>query len=388
MTRRTAIVHDWLTGMRGGEKVLELLCELLPGSDLYTMIHRPGKISPRIEAHRITASWLDRLPGSRRRYRYLLPLMPAAARAMKLRGYDLVVAVSTCVAHGVDVEPGARFICYCNTPMRYAWKTLDDYVPKTLRQRVEVLGLRALGPFLRSWDRRAAHRVGEYVANSLNVRERIRRCYGRDARVIHPPVDTDFYRPLKTPRGDYYLWAGALVPYKRIDLAIEGFRMLGRRLLVVGEGQNLRWAKAHAPANVEFLGRRSDEELRRLYASCRALVFPGVEDFGIVPVEAQACGRPVVARAAGGALETVVGLDSSASSREPTGLFFEEPTPEALANAVLRFERAASSFRPAALRENALRFSRERCRGALASLLFTGRERDMPCPKALPVRAA
>ena len=367
---RCAIVHDWLTGMRGGEKLLDVLCELLPGSDLYTMIHVPGQVTPQIENRRIVASWLNRLPGAARYYRYLLPLMPSAARRLKLRGYDLAVAINHCVAHGADVEAGTRFVSICLTPMRYAWGMLDSYFPRARRLDPRYWALRWLGRRLRAWDRRAAQRVTDFVAISRHVQERLRGAYGRDSTVIYPPVDTQYYQPLDRPPGNFYLWVGALAPYKRIDLALGAFAALDRKLLVIGQGQDERWARGNAPPNVTFLGRQPDEVLRAHYATCRALLFPGEEDFGIVPLEAQACGRPVIAYGSGGALETLVDARSPAAGQRPTGVLFDEPTADALRDAVRRFEQCESEFDPQAIRAHALRFSRERCKAALSRHLL------------------
>ncbi|KPL01484.1 MAG: hypothetical protein AMK75_04700, partial [Planctomycetes bacterium SM23_65] len=306
--------------MRGGEKVLGLLCELLPASDLYTLIYLPGRLTPRIEQRRIVTSWLNRLPRLERYYRYLLPLMPSAAGGLKLSGYDLVVAVSHCVAHGVEVCGGTRLVCCCLTPMRYIWDAEGTYLAGRRRRDLRYRLLRRLGGAFRAWDRRAAGRVTEYLAVSHSVQERIKHCYGRDSRVIYPPVDTAFYHPVSSARGDYYLWVGALAPYKRIDLAIAAFsRLRDAELVVIGEGQDLAWARKAATPNVKFLGWASDEVLRRHYSSCRALISPGEEDFGIVQVEAQACGCPVIAYGQGGVRDTVVPLTDAADG--PTGVF-------------------------------------------------------------------
>ncbi len=315
-----------------------------------------------------------------RYYRWLLPLMPSAARSLRLRGYDLVVAVSHCVAHGVDVEGSTRLVVYCNTPMRYAWGKLEDYFHGRRRADPRYWAMRALSGRLKAWDRRAAQRVTEYLANSCNVRQRIRDCYGREATVVYPPVDTQYFRPLDGPAGAFYLWVGALAPYKRVDLAIEAFRGLAdRELVVIGEGQDLARAQKAAPPNVRLLGHQPDEVVRRHYGACRALVFPGEEDFGIVPVEAQACGRPVIAYGKGGALETVVSLDDAPAGAEPTGVLFQEPTADGLAGAVRRFERSEQVFRPEAIRAHALGFSRERCKAALGEYLSAGSREGAAC---------
>ena len=370
---RAALVHDWLTGYRGGEKVLEVFCELLPEADIYTLIHLPGTVIPAIEEHAITASWLNRLPGVGRYYRYLLPVMPAVARRMRVRGYDLVVAVSHCVAHGVDTAGCGRFITYCLTPMRYAWGATGAYFGRKHRLDARYWVLRLLRGYLRRWDRRAAARVGEIVADCRCIHERVRRHYGRESAIIYPPVDTEFYHPLNLPREDFYLWVGALAPYKRIDLVLDAFRGGERRVVVIGEGQDLKAARRAAPPNVSFLGRQPDAVLREHYARCRALLFPGEEDFGIVPLEAQACGCPVIAYGTGGALETVVDLASSQG--KPTGVYFHEATAASLAGAVQRFEYHEGTFDPAALRTHALGFSRERCTAALKAYLFGSDER-------------
>ena len=368
---RCALVHDWLTGMRGGEKVLEVLCELFPEADLYTMVHVPGSVTPVIENRRIFTSCLNRLPGVGGYYRNLLPLMPWAAGRMRLEGYDLVVAVSHCVAHGVRVAEGTRFVCYCLTPMRYAWDQFEAYRPRGWRAGLQYLLLRRLQPRLREWNRQAARRVTEYVSDCENVRERVRRCLDRESAVIYPPVDTDYFHPVEAAPGGFYLWAGALAPYKRMDLALEAFRALDRELVVIGDGQDLGWARRTAPPNVKFLGRQPDDVLRRHYSACRALIFPGEEDFGLVPLEAQACGRPVIAYGRGGALETVVDLAQAAPQAGATGILFREPTAAALVEAVRRFERSEAAFRAETLRANALRFSRERCKAALRDDLLS-----------------
>jgi glycosyltransferase involved in cell wall biosynthesis len=365
---KTALVHDWLTGMRGGEKVLELLCELMPESDLYTVLHVPGSVSEIIERRRVVSSWLSRLPGVARYYRYLLPLMPSAARSLRLDGYDLVVAVSHCVAHGVTVTGDARFVCYCLTPMRYIWKTLEAYFPGRRQSDARYWMLRKLSGMFRSWDRRSASRVTEYVSISHAIQDRVRECYERESPVIYPPVDTEFYHPVEAEPLDAYLWVGALAPYKRIDLVMEAFARLNARLVVIGEGQDLAWARRAAPPNVTFLGRQPDDVLRRHYSSCRALVFPGEEDFGIVPVEVQACGKPVIAYGRGGVIDTVV--DIAAGEGAPTGVLFMEQTASSLVDAVRRFEAAEGRFNRDAIRTNALRFSRERCRTALTEYLL------------------
>jgi glycosyltransferase involved in cell wall biosynthesis len=372
---RVALVHDWLTGMRGGERCLEVFCELFPGADLFTLLHVPGRVSAVIEQRRITTSFIQRLPAAARRYRHYLPLMPAAVGRFDFRGYDLVLSSSHCVAKGARPAPGCLHVCYCFTPMRYVWDRYRDYVADHAGFTARV-ALPALAPALRAWDRAASRRVHHYVAISEHVRTRVRRCYGREATVIHPPVDVERFEPAAGREEDFYLVVSALVPYKRIDLAIRAAGALGRRLLVVGTGPEEGRLRALAGPTVEFLGWRSDAEVARLYRACRAVLFPGCEDFGIVPLEAMAAGRPVIALAAGGALETIVPPGGEAP---PTGLFFEEPSAPALTEAIRRFEADEARFDPKALRARAELFDRERFRTAMRAYLEARLAEPRPC---------
>jgi glycosyltransferase involved in cell wall biosynthesis len=304
---RVAVVHDWLNGMRGGEKVLEAILELYPQAVIYTLFHEPGRVSQRILSHRIITSWLDRIPGVYRHYRNLLPLFPAAVESWDLSGYDLVISSSHAVAKGVRTGP-ATHVCYCHTPMRYVWDAEDDYAFNAAHR----LAMHAIRGRLRRWDCEKARQVDRFVANSRFVRDRIRKYYGRDAVVIQPPIDTNFFTPGTSPtssdvREDFYLVAGALVPYKRVDLVIDAFNQLGHRLVVAGSGPALKSLRQRARGNidnVEFRGFVTDDELRRLYRSAKGLVMAAREDFGMVAVEAQACGCPVIAFGAGGGSET------------------------------------------------------------------------------------
>jgi glycosyltransferase involved in cell wall biosynthesis len=351
---RVAIVHDWLTGMRGGEKVLSLLCRLMPQADVLALIHLPRSGDAAIESMPIRTSWLSDLPGVGRYYRYLLPLMPAAVERMSAADYDLIVSSSHCVAKGIGGRRARQLhVCYCHTPMRYVWSGAGDY-----RRRLGPAGLalRALAPLLRAWDRRTAGRVDLFLANSACVAERIRRAYGRAAVVLYPPIDVDFFTPADVPREDFYLVVSALAPYKRVDQAIAAFGRLGRPLKVIGTGQELRRLRRRRPPNVELLGWLSDDAVRDHYRRCRAVVFPALEDFGMVPLEAMACAAPVIAYGAGGARESV--LDAAAGRvAEPTGLLYAPQTPEALARAVQAFEQMADRFRPGRLRAWAEAFS-------------------------------
>src|SRR5262245_39977326 len=300
---KVALVHDWLTGMRGGERCLEVFCELFPDADLYTLLHVPGSVSPVIERRRIVTSFIQRLPGAAQGYRRYLPLFPLAVSRFDLRGYDLVLSSSHAVAKSAPVPAHTPHVCYCFTPMRYVWDLYDDYFVRFAGIPTRLL-MPPLAAALRRWDRRTASRVRHFVAISRFVADRIRRAYGRSADVIYPPVDVSRFR-IEETTGDYYLVVSALAPYKRVDLAVEAASRLGRRLVVVGTGPEERRLRPLAGPHVEFLGWRDDADVADLYARCRALIFPAIEDFGITPLEAMASGRPVIALGRGGALETV-----------------------------------------------------------------------------------
>ncbi len=350
---RVALVHDWLTGMRGGERCLEVFCELYPEAPLFTLLHVPGAVSAGIESHRIVTSFIQALPGAAARYRHYLPLFPAAISRLDLGGYDLVLSLSHCVAKGVRTPPGALHLSYCFTPMRYVWDLYDDYFGRDSGVLTRLL-MPGVAAALRRWDRRTAG-VHHFVAISDHIARRISRVYGREAEVIHPPVDVQRFR-ISDAIDDFYLVVSALAPYKRVDLAIEAARRLGRRLLVVGTGPEEKRLRGLARPGIEFLGWRPDGEVAGLYARCRALLFTAVEDFGIVPLEAAAAGRPTIALGRGGALETMIGLDRGEG--EPTAVFFEDPTVDSLVGGIRRFEAAETRFDPTALRARAERFDR------------------------------
>ncbi len=299
---RVALVHDWLTGMRGGEKVLETIAGLFPGAPIFTLLHLRGSVSPALEAHPIETSFLQRVPGIGRRYRSFLPLFPAAIEDLDLAGFDLVISSSHCVAKGVIPPPGAVHVCYCHTPMRYAWDQEHVYFP---RRRGLVARLRSLAlSRLRTWDAASAPRVDHFLANSSFVAERIRRYYGREAEVLAPPVDTSFFTPGEAERT-HCLAVAALAPYKRLEVAIEACRRLGLPLKIVGTGPDFARLARLADNGIELLGRVGPDRLRSLYRSAICLVQPGIEDFGIAPVEALACATPVVAFDRGGVLDQV-----------------------------------------------------------------------------------
>ncbi len=345
---RVAIVHEWLTSMRGGEKVVESLCGMFPHADLYTLLHVKGSVSPAIERMPIHTSFIQHLPFAKSRYRHYLPLFPRAIERLLPDGYDLVISSHHSVAKGVKTGNKTLHICYCHTPMRYIWGLFDDYFAPGRSGIITRTGARMFRRYLQRWDLQTAGHPHVYIANSENVRQRILSVYGRDAEVVYPPVDVDSFRCGSNER-DYFLVAGALVPYKRVDIAIQAFNQSGEKLIVAGSGPEQSRLENMAGGNIEFRGQVSDDALRELYAGCRALVFPGEEDFGIIPLEAMASGAPVIAYGKGGALETVV--------ENVTGIFFNEQTATALVAALGRFGKA--SFDPARLRQHASRFDKK-----------------------------
>lgn len=366
---RIALAHDWLCGFRGGEAVLERIASLFPwpASDartideilasadvrprLFTLFDDGRPLSRRIDSIPRRASILNRAPASWRRW--LLPLYPAGVRdlsgrlraAHDRRPFDALVSTSSGLVKGLRAPPGVPHICYCHSPARYLWSQTDQYTPATAAGRLRAAGFSAFGPFLRRWDRATAAHVDVFLANSCHTAALIRLAFGRPSRVIHPPCRTEFFTPSRIPREGFWLCVGALEPYKRIDLAIRAGEFAGRELVIVGEGSERAALGRLAGPRVRFLGRIPDEELRDWYRRAEVLLYPQVEDFGITAVEAQACGLGVIARRAGGALDTVV--------EGRTGAFFDEPTPEALAAAA----RTAPAFDAAECRRNALRFA-------------------------------
>jgi len=372
---RAVLVHDWLTGMRGGEKVLEALAELFPEAPILTLVHRRGSVSRALEAHPIQVPWLGRLPGAARHYRRFLPLYPAAMATLKVPPADLVLSSSHAAAKAVRKPPGAVHICYCYTPMRYLWDLYGDYFGPGRAGLATRAAMRLLRGPLRRWDVATAGGVDYWLAVSAHVGERIHRIYGRESTVLHPWVDLERFTPGPDSGGgggERYLVVSALVPYKRLELAIAAAARLGRGLDLVGSGPDearLRSAAAAAGGDVRFLGWLGDAELARAYRGARALLMPGEEDFGIAPLEAMASGRPVIAYARGGALETVL--------EGETGLLFAPQTAEALAAAMVESEQMQwSSGR---LRAQAERFSRARFLAAARELVtaqVTGKGAD------------
>ena len=353
---RIALVCDWLTGMRGGERCLEAICEIYPDADIFTLVHFPGSVSEAIESHNVHTSYIQRLPGNIETFRRYLPLFPHAIQQFDLSSYDCALSFSHCVAKGVKVPEGVPHICYCYTPMRYAWHMRQAYL-NTLRQPKRLLTECALN-HLKRWDRKTSLAVTHFIAISKNVQNHIKHAYNRDSVVIYPPVDIKRFCVSGQDEG-YYLIISALVPYKRIDLAVSAFDGLGQKLLIVGNGPEEKRLKKMASKNVSFVDFATDNEVAEYMKKCRALVFPGEEDFGIVPLEAQACGKPVIAFAKGGALETVTGLNRSQSKQlDATGVFFNQQTPEALKEAIFLFEKVKNKFDAGKCRANTLRFDR------------------------------
>lgn len=357
-SRRIAFSHDWLNGMRGGEKCLELLCRAYPDAPIYTLLYEKGKVSQTIAKHPIITSWIDKLPGVYRRYRNLLPLFPAAIESFGAPDCDVLISFNHCVSKGIKTKKKTKHICYCFTPMRYAWGFFDEYFGN--QAGPSQLLIKAFLSRLREWDLASSRRVDVFVAISEHIRKRIKKCYDRESEMIYPPANTLFYTPdYRVEREDYYLVVSALVPYKRVDLAVEACKKMKKKLVVIGTGPALSALQKKAGPDTAFLGWQSDDAIREHYRKAKALLFPGEEDFGIVPVEMQACGGRVIALERGGALETVI--------HGETGLFFKDPTPAALADAMSRFENR--TWDEESPRKNAARFSNERFIMEMKSLI-------------------
>ena len=362
---RCAIVHYWLLGMRGGEKVVEALCRLLPQPDIFTLFYDPDRVSPFIRSQNVTASFLNPF---RRHYRNFLPLMPMALEHLDLRGYDLVVSSESGPAKGVLTSANTRHVCYCHSPMRYLWDLYPDYLHEWTGSRLKRSLMAPLTNYLRLWDYASASRVDRFVANSRNVQNRIWKAWRQPSEVVYPPVAVaDFYN---APPGDYYLIVSELVAYKRIADAVRCFTGTGRKLKIVGDGPEYRQLKNMAGPNVEFCGRVPDFELPGLYARCRALVMPGEEDFGIVAVEALASGKAVIALGRGGVLESAPGFDPRAA------FFYAEPNQRGLQSAIEKFEREERDISPSAIRDYAALFSEKTFRREMSTILFDGKPQE------------
>jgi glycosyltransferase involved in cell wall biosynthesis len=367
---RIAIVHYWFVNRRGGERVVETMAKMFPQADLFSLVIDREKLHPTLRERSIKTSFLQKVPGGKRWHRHMLPFYPLALEQFDLSDYDLVLSSESGPAKGVLTNSRTCHVCYCHSPMRYLWDFYQSYKKgRSLGALSRPLFLLA-SHYLRVWDAASAQRVDHFVANSRTVAARIRKQYRRDAAVIHPPVDVSSGR-LASRIEDYYLFAGQLVDYKRADIAIEACNRLGRRLHVVGEGEQYRRLRRLAGPSITFCGPLSDQELHEQYAHCRALVFPGEEDFGIVPVEAMSFGRPVIAYGRGGATETVRGF----SPQDPTvaatssGMFFQEQTADSLIEAMLAFERIQSQFSPFWIKQSVERFDESHFTASLGEFL-------------------
>lgn len=356
---RVAIVHYWLNGYGGGERVLEALADIFPNADLYSPLASEERVPHKLRHMPLRTSFLSRIPGAKRWHRHFLPLYPYALEQFDLGGYDLVISSESGPAKGVITGPRTCHVCYCHTPMRYIWDMYHDY-RKTMNP-VSRAAFSLTAHYARIWDVSTAARVDYFVANSRYIASRIRKYYRRQSTVIHPPVDVS-RGFISSSIEDYYLVVSRLVPYKRVDLAIEACNRLGRRLRIVGTGPEYKRLKKIAGRTVEFVDRLDADSLRNAYARCRALLFPAEEDFGITPVEAQSFGRPVIAYGQGGALETVVGLpvEAGRDAEHSTGVFFDVQSPDWLVEAIGRFEGEESTFRPEIIRAHAEQFGADR----------------------------
>jgi glycosyltransferase involved in cell wall biosynthesis len=354
---RIAIVHYWFVNRRGGERVVETIAEMFPYADLFSLVVDPEKLSPSLRTRSVKTSFVQNIPGSKRWHRHLLPLYPLALEQFDLSEYDLVLSSESGPAKGVLTNSRACHVCYCHSPMRYLWDFYHSYRNRRNMGALARPVFSLAAHYLRLWDAASAQRVDHFVANSSNVAARIRKHYRRDATVIHPPVNVGAGY-VADQIDDYYLVVGQFVDYKRVDLAISACNRLGRRLRIVGEGEQYRRLRKLAGPSVVFCGPLSDAELREQYSHCRALLFPGEEDFGIVPVEAMSFGRPVIAFGRGGATETVAGClpDRTALAAKSTGIFFNEQTKDSLAHAILAFEKVESDFSPFLIRQSVERF--------------------------------
>jgi glycosyltransferase involved in cell wall biosynthesis len=350
---RVAIVHHWLVTQGGGERVLEALASMFPDADIFTLLTAPGLVPSSLRNRRITQSFLARIPWSDRLHRHLLPLYPLAVEQLDLRGYELVITSDAGPMKGVIVSPGAVHICYCHAPMRYLWNQYHEY--RNELSGIAKCAFTVSAHYVRAWDFAAAQRVTLFAANSHNVAGLIRQYYARPSVVLYPPVDTSLAH-LEAGPGDCYLAVGRLVAYKRMDLVIAACNRLRRRLRIIGVGPEERNLRALAGPSIEFLGQVSDERLWNEYACCRAFLFAAEEDFGMAPVEAQACGRPVVAYGKGGALESIATVHTAVSQGRATGILFQEQSVSALCAAILDFEKREEEFDPEFISNWAKRF--------------------------------
>lgn len=371
---RVWLVHDWLTGMRGGEKVLLELIRLFPSARVATLFYTPGSVHPEIERRISAVSWLQRLPNIEKHYRSLLPVMPLAIKSVRISPADLVISTSHCVAKNVRTQ--SPHLCHCFTPMRYIWDMQGAYLQS--RGAITRMAIRTLTPWLQRSDRTGHPSVDQFVGTCRNVCRRIERIYGRPSLVVHSPIDETYFKRGEGKPGKFFLVVSALVEYKRIDLAVEFFSQLDGRnrerfgkLVVIGIGPDLKRLQmmaARAGGNVEFKGWQDDDSVRWHYQNCRALIFPGEEDFGLTPIEAMACGRPVVALGSGGILETAIPFDDAADNTRATAIFFRRQTLDDFQAAIERFLTHEPHFNPMILHDRAMEFGRPKFRARIAAI--------------------
>ena len=381
---RVALVHYWLVRRRGGERVLECLADMFPQADIFTLVLDPNCLQPPLLGRRIYTSFLQRIPGVRSNYQKLMPLFPLALETFNLNQYDLVISSESGPAKGVITSTKTCHVCYCHSPMRYLWDMYFEYQQNAPGGCLGRICYALVSHYLRLWDQSASSRVDYFVANSQNVANRIWKTYRRSADVIYPPVAVDTYSTANVP-GEFYLIVGQLLRYKRTDIAIQACNTLGRKLVVIGDGEERARLQRMAGPAVTIMGWQSEDVLRDHYRRCRALLFPGEEDFGLTPVEAQANGRPVIAFGRGGALESVHGyfVNDGSGIKNPTGIFFQEPSPDSLAAAILEFEKQEGRFVPSEIRTQVARFDTQRFRSEITNFLtaklgefFSGCERS------------
>jgi glycosyltransferase involved in cell wall biosynthesis len=358
---KVAIIHYWLVNMRGGEKMLEALLEMFPEADIYTHVYDPGAVSPLINSHRVITSYINKLPFAKKLYQKYMPLMPNALNGFNLQKYDLVISSEAGPAKGVVPNPNAYHICYCHSPMRYLWDMYHEYF-----RGAGILTrffMKRLIPSLRVWDVTSANLVDQFITNSHYVAQRIRRVYNREAEVVYGPASIEKFLPIDRKPEDFYLFFGQLTGYKRVDIAIDACVQSGRKLIVAGAGADKRLVRDYEKTGlVSFAGRVSDEEAASLYCRARALLFPGIEDFGLIPVEANAAGCPVIAYRKGGVLDTI--------KENVTGIFFDEQTPAALIQALDRFEAMEKNFsNREVFTEQVRQFSREAFKERIKSII-------------------
>jgi glycosyltransferase involved in cell wall biosynthesis len=356
---RVAIIHHWFVSLAGGERVVDTIASIFPAADLFTLFLDKEKLPPALRKHEVTTSFLDKIPTARRAHRHFLPLYPLAVEMLNLSGYDLVISSDSGPMKGVLTDPDSTHICYCHSPMRYLWDGHAEYLRNMPPVIQTVFGLAS--HYVRNWDYSAAQRVDHFIANSHYVAGRIRKYYRRESTVIYPPINTS-RSFLANKHEGYYLAVGRLVPYKRTEILIDACCTLGRKLVIVGDGPEMNRLKKRAGKNVEFLGEVNEIQLRDIYAYCRALVFAADEDFGMVPLEAQSYGRPVIAFGKGGSLETVEGTYAPVrqwkgdKNKAPTGVFFREQNADSLATAILSFESSEGIFLPERIQSHARKF--------------------------------